>query len=63
VTMTSRDTFGAPRNTVWNTQFKVVARRHLCECRDEAQPLIHWISSITQGQRAGLERLCAEWQG
>ena len=60
--MTSRDTFGAPPKAAWNTQFKA-ARRHLCECRDEAQRLIHWISSITPGQRAGLERPCAEWQG
>ena len=56
MTMTSRDTLGAPLKAAWNTQFKVVARRYWCECRDEAQPLIHWISSITQGQRAGLER-------
>jgi hypothetical protein len=56
MTMTSRDTPGAPLKAAWNTQLKVVARRYLCECRDEAQPLIHWIPSITQGQRAGLER-------
>ena len=54
--MTSRDTFGAPPKATWNTQLKVAARRFLCECWDEAQPLIHWISSIIQGQEAGLER-------
>ena len=58
--MTSRDTVGTPPKAAWNTQFKAAARRHLCECRDEAQRLIHWISGITQGQRAGLEHPCAE---
>jgi|HubBroStandDraft_6_1064221.scaffolds.fasta_scaffold22148_1 hypothetical protein len=55
--MTSRGTFGALPKSDWKTQLKVAARRYLCEYRDEAQPLIHWISSIAQGQRAGLERL------
>jgi hypothetical protein len=61
--MTSWDTFGTSPKAAWNAQFKGAARPYLCECRDEAQPLIHWISSITQGQRAGLELPCAEWQG
>ena len=51
-----RDTFGAPPKAAWCAQLKVAARRYLSECRDEAQPLIRWISSNTQGQRPGLER-------
>jgi hypothetical protein len=54
--MTSRDTFGAPPEAAWNTQLKMSARRYLCESRDEAQPLIHWISNITQGQKGWTER-------
>jgi len=51
-----RDTFGAPTKAAWSAQLKVAARRYLCECRDEAQPLIRWISSNTQGYRTGLKR-------
>jgi len=42
-----RDTFGAPPKAAWSAQFKVAARRYLSEGRDEAQPLIRWISGKT----------------
>lgn len=51
-----RDTFGAPTKAAWSAQLKVAARRYLCECRDEAQPVISWISSNIPGQRTALER-------